>query len=158
MLGPAERGLERVERACAGWAECGASRAAAGRERDRLRPLLANATFGWGLRDPGHGMVIANAGPPLDAPPAAILSASGKYGPAAAARRRRRAPGRSRTSCSTSSPATGSTPVRGVYNHAWLMGDESAISVGVQARIDELTEIVRVRDDEPWSAAYPFRP
>ena len=29
-------------------------------------------------------------------------------------------------------------PVRGVYNHAWLLGDESAISVDVQARIDEL--------------------
>ena len=38
-------------------------------------------------------------------------------------------------------------PVRGVYNHAWLMGDESAISVAMQARIDELSEIVRVRDE-----------
>ena len=36
-------------------------------------------------------------------------------------------------------------PVRGVYNHAWLLGDQSAISESVQARIDELTEIVRVR-------------
>ena len=36
-------------------------------------------------------------------------------------------------------------PVRGVYNHAWLMGDESAISVAVQAKIDALAEIVPVR-------------
>ena len=36
-------------------------------------------------------------------------------------------------------------PVRGVYNHAWLMGDESAISVDVQARIDSLAEITKVK-------------
>jgi hypothetical protein len=38
--------------------------------------------------------------------------------------------------------------VRGVYNHAWVIGDESAVSVEVQARIDELSEIVRIRDED----------
>jgi hypothetical protein len=28
------------------------------------------------------------------------------------------------------------------------MGDESAVSVAMQARIDELAEIVRIRDEE----------
>jgi len=32
-------------------------------------------------------------------------------------------------------------PVRGVYNHGWLMGDPATISVAVQARIDSLLEI-----------------
>ena len=32
-------------------------------------------------------------------------------------------------------------PVRGVYNHGWLMGDETAISADVQSRIDALLEI-----------------
>ena len=32
-------------------------------------------------------------------------------------------------------------PVRGVYNHGWLMGDERTISLDVQARIDTLLEI-----------------
>ena len=32
-------------------------------------------------------------------------------------------------------------PVRGVYNHGWLMGDEAAISADVQSRIDTLLEI-----------------
>jgi hypothetical protein len=36
-------------------------------------------------------------------------------------------------------------PVRGVYNHAWLMGDESAISVDLQARIDQVMEIVHIK-------------
>ena len=34
--------------------------------------------------------------------------------------------------------------MRGVYNHGWLIGDESAISVDVQARIDTLLEIQAV--------------
>jgi hypothetical protein len=43
-------------------------------------------------------------------------------------------------------PGYQSDPVRGVYNHAWLIGDESAIGVAVQTEIDELTEIVRVQN------------
>ena len=39
-------------------------------------------------------------------------------------------------------------PVRGVYNHVWILGRRMTICLGVQARIDELTEIVRVRDEE----------
>jgi hypothetical protein len=35
-------------------------------------------------------------------------------------------------------------PVRGVYNHGWLIGDEAAISTAVQARIDALLQIVPV--------------
>ena len=31
--------------------------------------------------------------------------------------------------------------MRGVYNHGWVVGDESAISVDVQSRIDALLEI-----------------
>jgi hypothetical protein len=34
--------------------------------------------------------------------------------------------------------------VRGVYNHGWLIGDESAIAGAVQARIDTLLEILPV--------------
>ncbi len=38
-------------------------------------------------------------------------------------------------------PGYDDDPVRGVYNHGWLMGDEAAISADVQARIDTLLEI-----------------
>jgi hypothetical protein len=31
-------------------------------------------------------------------------------------------------------------PVRGVYNHGWLIGDEQAISAVTQAEIDTLLE------------------
>ena len=36
--------------------------------------------------------------------------------------------------------------MRGVYNHAWLMGDDAAISVDAQSRIDALLEIVPVSE------------
>jgi hypothetical protein len=31
--------------------------------------------------------------------------------------------------------------VRGVYNHGWIVGDASVLSVGVQSQIDRLLEI-----------------
>src|SRR5262249_14349599 len=36
-------------------------------------------------------------------------------------------------------------PVRGVYNHGWLIGDDEAISAAQQAEIDALLEIVPVQ-------------
>ena len=38
-------------------------------------------------------------------------------------------------------PGYDDDPVRGVYNHGWVMGDEKAISIDVQSRIDALLEI-----------------
>src|SRR5438270_3209132 len=40
-----------------------------------------DGTFGWGVVDPGHGLVFANQSRPLDAAAAAPLSATGTYGP-----------------------------------------------------------------------------
>ncbi len=37
--------------------------------------------FGWGVVDPGHGLVFVNSGRPADAAAAAPLSATGTYGP-----------------------------------------------------------------------------
>jgi len=38
-------------------------------------------------------------------------------------------------------PGFDKDPVRGVYNHGWIIGDESALAAAVQARIDTLLEI-----------------
>jgi hypothetical protein len=108
----------------------------------------SNATFGWGLRDPGHGLVVANAERTLDAAAAAILSAAGKYGPLLLIEDADVLPRRLENFLLDIQPGYRFDPVRGVYNHAWLIGDESAISVDLQGRIDELTEIVRIRDEE----------
>ena len=44
-------------------------------------------------------------------------------------------------------PGYDDDPVRGVYNHGWIVGDEKAISVDVQSRIDALLEIQPVQPD-----------
>ena len=113
---------------------------------------FADGSFGWGIHEPGHGLVFVNPSRPLDAPAAAPLSASGDFGPLLLLD-------------ASSSPARGSTagtsippelttylsdikpayspqvpPVRSVYNHGWLIGDEQAISAVTQAEIDTLLE------------------
>jgi hypothetical protein len=106
----------------------------------------SDGAFGWGIRDPGHGLVIANWHRPLDAAAAAALSASGTYGPLLLTDTANVLPRFLRGYLLDIQPGYQSDPVRGVYNHAWLIGDESAIGVAVQTEIDELTEIVRVQN------------
>jgi hypothetical protein len=105
-----------------------------------------DSEFGWGIQDPGHGLVIANWHRPLDAAAAAALSGSGTYGPLLLTDSAEILPRFLRGFLLDIQPGYQSDPVRGVYNHAWLIGDESAISVAVQTEIDELTEIVRVQN------------
>lgn len=95
-------------------------------------------SFGWAMKSPGHGYVLINQNRPLDAAAAAPLSASGTYGPELLV-----------DSASTlphpvenfffdyATPGyTQEGPTAAVYNHGWLIGDESAISVAVQAKVD----------------------
>ena len=105
---------------------------------------FSDGSFGWGARDPGHGLVIANWKRPLDAAAAAPLSSSGTYGPLLLTDSAERLPSALQNYLLDVQPGYQTDPVRGVYNHAWLMGDESAISADVQTQIDEMTEIVRV--------------
>ncbi len=101
-------------------------------------------SFGWAMRSPGHGYVLLNEHRPLDAAAAAPLSASGSYG----------------AQLLVDNPSTLPTavlnfflnyatpgytqegPTAAVYNHGWVIGDESAISVSVQAQMDSLLEAV----------------
>jgi ell wall binding domain 2 (CWB2) len=101
-------------------------------------------SFGWAMRSPGHGYVLINDNRPLDAAAAAPLSASGTYGP----------------QLLINNPSTLPTPVlnfflnyatpgytqegptAAVYNHGWMIGDQTAISVAVQAQVDSLLEAV----------------
>jgi hypothetical protein len=148
IIGPRDVVSARVERTLR---RLGRVRRIAGRGPVETAVAFArysNATFGWGLRDPGHGMVIANTERTLDAAAGAILSASGKYGPLLLVEEADALPRAVESFLLDIQPGYRFDPVRGVYNHAWLMGDESAISVAVQARIDELTEIVRIRDED----------
>ena len=109
-----------------------------------------DGAFGWGIVDPGHGFVFANPGRPGDAGAAAPLSASGHVRAAAASRRRRRA-ARARwpSYLLDVRPGYSSDPVRGVYNHGWIVGDPRAVGVAAQAAIDGLLEIAPVNARKP---------
>jgi len=105
----------------------------------------ADGRFGWNLVDPGHGLVFANAERTADAAAAAPLSASGTYGPLLLVSDAATLSGPLEGYLLDIQPGYDRDPVRGVYNHGWLLGDEDAISVDAQARIDELLEIQPVR-------------
>jgi hypothetical protein len=104
-----------------------------------------DGTFGWNITDPGHGLVIANATRPIDAGAAAPLSASGKWGPLLLTEDADSLPAPLEGFLLDIKPGFVTDPTRAVYNHAWLIGDDSAISVDVQAQIDELLELAQVQ-------------
>jgi hypothetical protein len=101
----------------------------------------SDGTFGWNVVDPGHGLVFANSSRTLDAPASAALSGSGQYGPLLLLSEAGALPEPVQEYLLDIQPGYDKDPVRGVYNHGWLMGDESAISGDVQSRIDALLEI-----------------
>jgi hypothetical protein len=104
-------------------------------------------SFGWALRSPGHGYVLINASRTLDAAAAAPLSASGSFGPQLLITDPNRLP----TSVigyfeNYATPGyTAEGPTAAVYNHGWVIGDQAAISVSVQAETDSLLEAEPVK-------------
>ena len=104
-----------------------------------------DGTFGWGVVNPGHGLVFTRAGRPLDAVAASALSASGKYGPLLLLDDPEEVPKVIQQYLLDIQPGYSSDPVSGVYNHGWIIGNATAISEAQQARIDALLEIVPVR-------------
>lgn len=102
-------------------------------------------SFGWNINDPGHGIVIANAARPLDAAAAAPLSASGTWGPLLVTTDPASLPDSLRGYLLDLKPGYETDPTRAVYNHVWVVGDPEAVSVEVQAQMDELAEVAPVR-------------
>jgi hypothetical protein len=105
---------------------------------------FSDGSSGWNVVDPGHGLVFLNTQRPLDAGAAAPLSATGTYGPALLVTAANVLPAPLQDYLLDIQPGYDEDPVRGVYNHGWMIGDEGAISVDVQARIDALLEIQAV--------------
>ena len=97
--------------------------------------------FGWYVVDPGHGLVFASTRRPQDAAAAAPLSAHGSYGPLLLLPDAGVLPQPLQDYLLDIQPGYDPDPVRGVYNHGWIIGDESAIAAAVQARVDTLLEI-----------------
>jgi ell wall binding domain 2 (CWB2) len=104
---------------------------------------FSHGSFGWGIHEAGHGLVFANVSRPLDAPAAAPLAAHGDYGPLLLLAHSASVPGALTRYLSNIEPGYTAAvpPVREVYNHGWLIGDERAISALAQAELDTVLEI-----------------
>jgi Cell wall binding domain 2 (CWB2) len=101
-----------------------------------------DGAFGWGVVDPGHGLVFAGAGAdPQTAVAAAPLSASGTYGPLLLVGDPAGVDAPLGAYLLDIQPGYAKDPVRGVYNHGWIVGDERAVSIAAQSQIDRLLEI-----------------
>jgi hypothetical protein len=114
-----------------------------------------DAGFGWGVVDPGHGLVFASATHPLDAAAAAPLSASGDYGPLLLLAGPDALPPALVNYLTSIQPGYTSDPrfqpVRGVYNRGWLIGGPATATPATQARLDALLEI-SLRANAPAAA------
>jgi len=149
LLGPETVVSRRVEQALRG---LGRVTRIGGQDVVRNAIAFARFTdgrFGWGVVDPGHGLVFANDRRPADAAAAAPLSASGTFGPLLLVDDPQELPLALGEYLLDIQPGYERDPVRGVYNHGWLIGDEDAISLPVQSRIDSFLEIVPVRTSAP---------
>jgi hypothetical protein len=101
-------------------------------------------SFGWAMRSPGHGYVLANSHRPLDAAAAAALSSSGSYGPLLLVDDPSTLPKPVLDYfLNYATPGSGiDGPTAAVYNHGWIIGDTGAVSLGVQGQLDSLLEVV----------------
>ncbi|MBX5443317.1 MAG: cell wall-binding repeat-containing protein, partial [Solirubrobacteraceae bacterium] len=100
-----------------------------------------DGAFGWGLVDPGHGLQFANPSMPAAAAAAAPLASAGTYGALLLVAEDGSLPDPVVQFLLDIQPGYEDDPVRGVYNHGWLIGDEGAIGLDAQSRIDALLEI-----------------
>lgn len=105
-------------------------------------------TFGWNVRDPGHGFVLARSDAPANAAAAAPLSASGTWGPLLLTEAADRLPDAVRSYFLDLKPGYTTDPTRAFYNHVWVIGDEDAIDVGQQAEVNELAELAKIGEEE----------
>lgn len=112
----------------------------------------SNGSFGWGVSDPGHGLVIANVDRPLDAVAAAPLAVSGSYAPLLLTDSASDMAAPLKNFLLDIQPGYRFDPVRGVYNHVWIMGDESAVSLRMQNDLDAMAEIIKVQGQQPEQA------
>ena len=145
VLGPEEaigaKALKKIERVAPGAVRIG--------ERGAVENAIAFArfssgSFGWNINDPGHGLVLASSERPLDAAAAAPLSGSGTWGPLLLSDDARRLPEALREYLLDLKPGYADDPTRAVYNHVWVIGDPTALSVEMQSQIDELAEVAPV--------------
>jgi hypothetical protein len=105
--------------------------------------------FGWGIVVPGYNFAIANVDRPLDVAAAASLATRGVFAPLLLTDDTDQLPQPLEAYLLSVQPGYEDDPGQAVYNRAWILGDDKAISVDEQARIDATTELIPVQSNAP---------
>jgi hypothetical protein len=105
--------------------------------------------FGWGVVVPGYNFTLANVSRPLDAAAAAALATRGVFAPLLLTDDAARLPKPLEEYFLSVQPGYEDDPGDAVYNRAWILGDEDAVSVEEQAQLDTITELVPVQLNAP---------
>jgi molybdopterin-guanine dinucleotide biosynthesis protein A len=105
--------------------------------------------FGWGVVVPGYNFSVASTTRPSDAAAAAALGTRGVFAPLVLSDDAVKLPPKLEEYLLSVQPGYEDNPGEAVYNRAWIIGDDKAISVPQQAQIDQLTELVPVQSNAP---------
>jgi hypothetical protein len=105
--------------------------------------------FGWGIVVPGYNFAIANTDRPLDVAAAASLATRGVFAPLLLTDDDERLPRSLESYLLDVQPGFEGDPDQGVYNRVWILGDDKAVSLEEQGRLDEITELIPVELNRP---------
>jgi hypothetical protein len=105
--------------------------------------------FGWGVVVPGYNFSIASTARASDAAAAAALGTRGVFAPLLLSDDPEELPPKLEEYLLSVQPGYEEDPGQAVYNRAWIIGDDGAISVPQQGQIDQLTELVPVQTNAP---------
>ena len=105
--------------------------------------------FGWRVNVPGFNFAIASTARPADAAAAAPLATRGVFAPLLLSDDPEALPEALESYLLSVQPGYEGDPRDAVYNRAWILGDDSAISVRQQAQIDTITELIPVQANAP---------
>jgi hypothetical protein len=105
--------------------------------------------FGWGIVVPGYNFTVASTTRPSDAAAAAALATRGVFAPLVLTDNAARLPRKLEEYFLSVQPGYEDDPGQAVYNRAWILGDDEAVSVEQQAQLDQLTELIPVQANAP---------
>ena len=105
--------------------------------------------FGWGVVVPGYNFTVASTTRPSDAAAAAALATRGVFAPLVLSDDPAVLPTKLEDYFLSVQPGYERDPSQAVYNRAWVLGDDKAISVKQQAQLDQLTELIPVQTNAP---------
>jgi hypothetical protein len=105
--------------------------------------------FGWRVNIPGYNFALASTTRPADAAAAAPLGTRGVFAPLLLTDDAEALPEALETYLLSVQPGYEEDPRDAVYNRAWVLGDDTAISVRQQAQLDAITELIPVQANAP---------